>query len=210
MDMILKYAAVAAASYLLGSINTAIIYTCTVHRHDVRESGSKNAGATNVARVFGAKAGVITLAGDFVKTALSLLLGSLLLGQTGVLAAAMACLAGHCFPVYYRFRGGKGVAVGAAIALLLSPRAFGVMLTTFLLAFLFTHRVSVGSIAGATMFPISLLIFGERDVLTLVCAGFVTVMVWFMHRENLKRLAAGTEPEFTFGQAQGTDKEDRK
>ena len=131
-------------------------------------------------------------------------------GQTGVLVAAMACMIGHCFPVYYRFRGGKGVAVGAAIALLLSPRAFGVMLTTFLLAFLFTHRVSVGSIAGATMFPISLLIFGERDVLTLVCAGFVTVMVWFMHRENLKRLAAGTEPEFTFGKAQGTDKEDRK
>lgn len=210
MDMILKYAAVAAASYLLGSINTAIIYTCTVHRRDVRESGSKNAGATNAARVFGVKAGVITLAGDFVKTALALLLGSLLLGQTGVLVAAMACMIGHCFPVYYRFRGGKGVAVGAAIALLLSPRAFGVMLATFLLAFLFTHRISVCSMAGAIMFPVSLLVFGERDVLTLVCAGFVTAMVWLMHRENLKRLAAGTEPEFTFGQAQGTDKEDRK
>ena len=152
-----------------------------------------------MARVFGPKAGALTLVGDFLKTALSMLIGHLLMGREGVLAAAMACTVGHCWPVYYGFKGGKGVAVGAAVALLLYPRAFGVMLTTFLLMFILTHKVSVCSLTGALMFPISLVIFGVHDTLTLVCAVFVTVVVWFMHRENLKRLRAGTEPEFAFG-----------
>ena len=196
---ILKTVAVIAAAYLIGSFNTAILYTRSVLKCDVREQGSKNAGATNVARVFGPKAGALTLVGDFLKTALSMLIGHLLMGREGVLVAAMACTVGHCWPVYYGFKGGKGVAVGAAVALLLYPRAFGVMLTTFLLMFILTHKVSVCSLTGALMFPISLVIFGVHDTLTLVCAVFVMVVVWFMHRANLKRLRAGTEPEFAFG-----------
>jgi glycerol-3-phosphate acyltransferase PlsY len=196
---IVKIAAIVIASYLIGSFNMAILYTRRVCKCDVREKGSQNAGATNVARVFGVKAGVLTLLGDFVKTGLCLLVGRFLMGYNGVLIAAMACTVGHCWPIYYGFRGGKGVAVGAAIALLLYPRAFGVMLTTFLLMFLLTRKVSACSLAAAVMFPLSLVIFGVKDTLTLVCALFVAVIVWVMHRGNLKRLSAGTEPEFSFG-----------
>ena len=208
--VILKITAIVVLSYLIGSFNTAILYTRRVCKCDVREQGSRNAGATNVARVYGAKAGAVALAGDFVKTVLCMLIGRLLFDYDGVLVAAMACTVGHCWPVYYGFRGGKGVAVGAAIAVLLYPRAFGVMLTTFLLLVLLTHKVSAGSLAGSVMFPVSLVIFGVKDPLTLVCAVFVAVVVWVMHRGNIRRLLDGTEKEFSFGGKTKKPDADRK
>ena len=119
---ILIYAVIVIAGYLLGSINVAIMYIRRRYRVDVRTEGSGNAGATNVARTHGLGAGLLTLGSDMLKTALAGFLGWKLAGDTGLAVACAAALTGHCFPIYYGFRGGKGVSASACIALLLDWR----------------------------------------------------------------------------------------
>ncbi len=185
--------------YLLGSVSVAIVLTRR-KGGDVRDKGSGNAGATNVARVYGIWVGLATLVGDGVKTALAMLvLGRLLAGEPGMAAAAFGCLLGHCFPVYFGFRGGKAVSVGAAIGLCLDWRLFLILLAVFLILAFSTKRVSVGSMAAAVAFPIGQLILGGFPWYSLALGCFITVFVIFMHRENLKRLLHGKEPEFKLG-----------
>ena len=118
---VLKYLLVIVAGYLLGSISVSVCLSVGMGR-DVRKEGSGNAGATNMARVFGMKAGVITLLGDMVKAALAVLLGYLLLGDMGLMAGGIACIVGHCFPVFHQFKGGKGVSVGGLLSLMIDWR----------------------------------------------------------------------------------------
>ncbi len=185
--------------YLLGSISVAIVLTRR-KGGDVRDKGSGNAGATNVARVYGIWVGLATLVGDGVKTAVAMLvLGRLLAGEPGMAAAAFGCLLGHCFPVYFGFRGGKAVSVGAAIGLCLDWRLFLILLAVFLILAFSTKRVSVGSMAAAVAFPIGQLILGGFPWYSFALGCFITVFVIFMHRENLKRLLHGKEPEFKLG-----------
>ena len=108
--------------YLIGSVSLSIVLSNLLYHRDVRTQGSGNAGATNAARVFGLSAGVLTFLGDFLKTLLALWLGKLLAGENGILAAGALALLGHCFPVYFHFKGGKGVSCGAAIALMTKKR----------------------------------------------------------------------------------------
>jgi glycerol-3-phosphate acyltransferase PlsY len=185
--------------YLLGSISVAIVLTRR-KGGDVRDKGSGNAGATNVARVYGIWVGLATLVGDGVKTAVAMLvLGRLLAGDQGMVAAAFGCLLGHCFPLYFGFRGGKAVSVGAAIGLCLDWRLFLILLGVFLILAFSTKRVSVGSMAAAVAFPIGQLILGGFPWYSLALGCFITVFVIFMHRENVKRLLHGKEPEFKLG-----------
>lgn len=183
-------------SYLLGSISVAVILTKTVFHKDVRSQGSGNAGATNVARTFGMNAGIMTLAGDFIKTLLSAWIGKMLAGDTGLVIACAGCLIGHSWPIYFGFKGGKGIAVGAMIGLVLDWRLFAILVVVFFVGALISKRVSVGSVACAVTFPIIILILGETSPLRIVL-GFATgAVVAFLHRENIKRLIKGTEPEF--------------
>jgi len=185
--------------YLLGSVSAAVLITRHLRQGDVRKQGSGNAGATNVARVYGVWVGLATLVGDGVKTALAMLLGWWLAGEPGMIAAAFACLLGHCFPLYFGFRGGKAVSVSAAIALYLDWRFFLYLLAVFILVFLLSKRVSLCSMAAAVAYPIGMLILGPYPWYALVLGCFITVFVIFMHRENVKRLIKGTEPKFTMG-----------
>ena len=105
--------------YLLGSVSAAVMLTRHLRLGDVRKQGSGNAGATNVARVYGIWVGLLTLLGDGIKTALAMWLGRLLAGEPGVIIAAFGCLMGHCFPLYFGFKGGKAVSVSGAIGLFL-------------------------------------------------------------------------------------------
>ena len=131
--------------YLLGSVSAAVILSRRVFGGDVRKQGSGNAGATNVARVFGMRAGLLTLAGDVLKTALSMFLGGLLAGAEGSAVAAAACMLGHCFPLYFQFHGGKGVSVGAAIATYLDWRLILIILAVFLIVYFCCRKVSLAS-----------------------------------------------------------------
>lgn len=196
---VLKIVLIVIAAYLVGSFNAAIIYTSKILGNDVREAGSKNAGATNVARCFGPKAGIITLLADFLKTGVAVYAGYLLYGATGSYIAAMACQLGHCLPVYHGFRGGKGVAVCGASALFLFPKCFGIMIFVFLMVFAASKKVSLCSMTAALFFPLSMFLFGETSVLPLCCGVFQAAMLIIMHRQNIARLLEGTESSFKLG-----------
>lgn len=194
------YIIIAVTGYFLGSMSISIFLSKTLLGGDVRRHGSGNAGATNMARVFGMSAGLLTLAGDMLKTAASCLLGYLLCGDIGMAVGGCACLFGHCFPVLHGFRGGKGVSSGAMIALVIDWRVFLCVLGAFFVAALLSKKVSLGSICGALTIFIASLAF-HVSVPRLVLAGAAMLLVVVRHRENILRLVRGTEPDFKPGKS---------
>ncbi len=192
----LKYILSAVIAYLLGSISIAIVVSRIKLGGDVREHGSGNAGATNVARVYGMKAGLMTLFGDMAKTAVSGLIGWLLAGENGLAIACFFCLAGHCWPVYFGFKGGKGVSVAACIALLFDWRFLLILLAVFFLMFLISRRVSLCSVSCAVVYPFAYY-FLERsfDLGFFVCLLIAVIVIW-LHRGNIRRLLKGEEAQF--------------
>lgn len=192
----LRFALAVIAGYLFGSVSVAVVLTRRLARGDVRCHGSGNAGATNVARVYGMKAGVITLGGDMAKTAVSALIGWLCAGADGMALGCAGCLIGHCWPVWFRFRGGKGVSVSACIALVLDWRVFLVIAAVFAIAAVLSKRVSVGSMAAALVCPWARLLFaGRADMVFWVCF-LMAAVVLLLHGGNLRRLLRGEEPPF--------------
>lgn len=191
----MKYGIIALVAYLLGSISASIVLSKLVFRTDVRKQGSGNAGATNVARNFGMKAGVATLLGDMLKTVVAMGIGVLLGGELGKAVAGIACLLGHFFPVFFGFKGGKGISVGAVVAVFVGWQHFAFVIAMFVLGMALTRIVSVGSVMAAAGLPVALLLFGGTKpeiVLSLVGASLV---IW-MHRQNIKRLIRGEEKKF--------------
>lgn len=181
-------------SYLLGSVSFSILVVRIIAHKDIREEGSGNAGATNVLRNHGAAAGIVVAILDVAKGAAAVVLMRAATANPAYLAgAAFAVILGHVFPLYFRFRGGKGVAttVGAFAAVAWAPTL--VAAAIFLAVVAVTRYVSLGSIlATVALPPVSLLLFRVPDAVVLAeCA--VALLVLFKHLENLKRLAAGTE-----------------
>lgn len=195
----IKILAAGAAGYLLGSVSWAVVMSWLVSRKDVRNYGSGNAGATNMARLFGMGVGVATFLLDGAKTVVSMLLGKLIGGYYGFLAAGYACLLGHCFPLYFGFKGGKGVSVGAALGLMLHWKVFVIIVAVFFITSFITQRVSAGSVMCTVAFVPAELAAGIRDWPTLLFGGAAALTVFVMHRENLKRLLKGEEKPFRPG-----------
>ena len=189
----------AVIGYLIGSVSVAILLCRAVKHEDVRTKGSCNAGSTNVARVYGMKMGIITFIGDFLKMAVAVGIGYLLLGENGGAIASMGCLIGHCWPIFFGFRGGKGVAVSVVIAFFVDWRLALILIGIFIVAFLLTRRISVGSLAGALLFTPVLLLLGEKLIMNIVLGILVFVIIWFLHIPNIKRLINHTEGKFTPG-----------
>ena len=150
--MILKYLAVFAVSYVIGSLSLSIIVSGGLFGKDIRSFGSGNAGATNMARVFGWSAGILTLVGDAAKAVLCMVLGNLWLGDMGLAIAAFGCILGHCYPVLHDFKGGKGVSVGGAIAFGVDWRMGLMCWGVFLLCVILTRYVSLGSVCCSIFF----------------------------------------------------------
>ncbi len=193
--------------YLLGSICSAVLLSKIFYGKDVRESGSGNAGATNAARVFGWGMGLSTLFFDGLKMALALYAGQLLAGRLGWTLAGIACLVGHCWPAFFRFRGGKGVSTAAMIALAVDWRAFLICLGIFVVIFLCTHRVSVCSVVSALCVPAVEALFRFSDWYGLFLTAGAALLVLVQHRSNLKRLVQGKEPRFTLGKVSKEEKQ---
>lgn len=200
-----------ASAYLLGSLNFAVIVSKERYHDDIREHGSGNGGTTNMLRTFGNRAAVLTLVGDMVKAVIAVTIGCALLGLTfGGYLSAFSCVFGHVFPVFYHFKGGKGVATSAAAMLMLNPAVFAVILFVFVVIVVGTKYVSLASVMAALLYPV---ILHTVDKMTtgwyvannipmwgfdLMFAFLMTVMVVFMHRENIKRLMNGTESKISF------------
>ena len=189
--MTLLYPAIFIGSYLLGSLSLSIIVSSKLFGGDIRSMGSGNAGATNMARVFGWTAGLLTLAGDAAKAIIPMLIANKLAGDVGLALAGLGCILGHCFPVLHGFKGGKGVSVGGALAFGIDWRVGLAVVGSFLLGALLSKKVSVGSICGALAITISSLIFG-MSAPKLVLAVVSMTLVILRHRPNIKRLIAGT------------------
>ena len=189
-----QYVLVVVVGYLLGSVNVSILIS-KLMGGDVRQKGSGNAGATNMARVYGLGVGVVTMALDMVKAALAMLLGQRLLGDWGLMAGGLACIVGHCFPAFHSFRGGKGISVGGMIAFWIDWRVGLFVVALFALGAVLSKKVSVRSICAAVGISIAALIFGV-SLPRLLLAVLSMAVALFQHRANMKRLSDGTEPDF--------------
>ena len=189
-------------AYLLGSIPWGLIFARIFAHDDIRRKGSGNIGATNVVRQVGVVAGLLTLTGDVLKGAIPVYLALAVFGpDTGVgdiyvSAVALAAFLGHLYPLYLKFRdGGKGVATAAGCFAVVSPVTVLAALAVFMAMVLAVRRVSAGSLAAAAALPLAAwLSTGSGAV--IAAAGIFTLFIFVRHRDNLKRLVAGTEPEF--------------
>lgn len=185
--------------YLLGSINPAILISYKRHRDDIRRHGSGNAGTTNMLRTYGKKDAVLTFFLDLLKTAVAVLLGKLLLGVNGAALAGFFVVFGHMYPIYYKFRGGKGVACLAMVMLIISPITFLILLACFLVIVIGTRYVSLASVMCAMLYPLFVRAFDNYG-LNVAMAAISACFVVFMHRENLKRLWNGKESKLDLEQ----------
>ncbi len=195
----LTFILTAIVAYLLGSINTAIWVSKSIYKSDVRDLGSGNAGMTNMFRSFGKKAGFLTLGGDVLKSLLSVVLGFFLMGGPGQYVAGFFCLIGHVFPIYFGFKGGKGVIVSAITVLLIDPLIFLALAIIFALMFIATQIISASSITAAFFYPMVVYAFNRSapNILYFLFSLMIAFFVIAMHKENIHRILNKTEKKFT-------------
>ena len=194
--------------YVFGLFQTAYIYG-RLHGIDIRNYGSGNAGTTNTLRVFGTKAGLLVLLGDIMKCILAVVITGVIFGNSHPdmvyllkMYTAAGAIIGHNFPFYLKFKGGKGIAATAGLILSFHPYLIPMGIVLFFGAFFITHYVSLGSLLVYAGFLIELVVLGQMGIFGMtqalliemyVIAGLLTVMAYWKHRENIKRLLSGTE-----------------
>ncbi|MFN2385619.1 MAG: glycerol-3-phosphate 1-O-acyltransferase PlsY [Thermoanaerobaculia bacterium] len=186
-------AVLVVVGYLLGSISFAVLLVRLKTGRDIRQEGSGNAGATNVLRAHGKRLAILVALLDVAKGAAAVLLVRLVTADPRYAAAAgLAAVLGHVFPLFYGFRGGKGVATAVGAFLALAPAAMAVSIGVFLLLVLVTRYVSLGSVVAMTLLPLLAGFLGAPRP-TVAAAAATAVLVMFKHVKNLKRLARGEE-----------------
>ena len=193
-------------SYLLGSLNSAIIVSKIKYKDDIRNYGSKNAGLTNMHRVYGLGAAGYTLLGDALKTMLSIVIGSMLFyGMQGAYLGALFCIIGHVFPIYYKFRGGKGVLASAVAILMLDPIIFLILLAVFIITVAISRYISLGSVLSGFIYPALIYVrnqlgtFNESEkIIPFLFAIFIGLFLIITHRKNLQRIQQKKENKFSF------------
>lgn len=217
MQTVLATILAAAAAYLLGSVSFAVVVSKGLYHQDVRQFGSGNAGMTNILRTYGKKAAALTLAGDFLKGIAAVVIGRLIFAAMGVTlfdgayVGGLFAILGHLYPVYFGFRGGKGILTSIGIIAVINPLVFvGLLIIGLPLIFL-TKIVSVGSLAGAVCYPILTLLVdsfqGGIRWLDFSFSVVIALLVIWMHRANINRLLNGTENRFG---GKKTDSEGKK
>ena len=195
-------AAIAVFSYLLGGLNGAIIASKYVFHRDVRDYGSGNAGLTNFFRTFGAPGLAIVIGTDVLKTVIAVVAGGLIMGtqgaaSTGQVFAGFCVMLGHIYPVFYGFRGGKGVLCAETMLLIVSFPTGLVSLLIFVGIVWATRYVSLGSVAAAVSLPFTTYFVFHNTACT-VLGTCISLLVLWAHRSNIKRLLSGTESKFHF------------
>ena len=193
--------------YLLGSISTGVLLSRLLKNSDIRSQGSGNSGTTNMLRVHGRAMALTTFIGDLLKGIIAVIVGKVLVGGTlGGLLGVVGAVLGHSYPVFFGFKGGKGIATGFGALLFVFPwqtlTAFGV----FLLVVFFTHYVSAGSIADAVTLPLLIILTTPFDPLIWVLSVLVGGFVIYRHRGNIVRLVQHKESRLDFSSLTGKNK----
>lgn len=192
-------------SYFVGSVNFGVVVSKKMCNDDVRNHGSGNAGMTNVMRVHGKKAAILTFVGDAGKASLCAFMGLILAGNAGGYLALVGCIVGHAFPIFFKFKGGKGVSSLAGGLLVLEPAVALVLIAFFAIIVLGTKYVSLGSVIAGCLLPV--LVDGAWNVspfhlagshwhdkpVVMICSVLLALLVVWFHRENIKRLLSGNE-----------------
>ena len=197
------YIIMAVIAYLIGSINFSVIISRKFAGFDVREKGSGNAGTTNVLRSVGIKAAAITLVCDILKGVISILI-AMILGNIMkdvdksllIQLAGIFVILGHTFPIFFEFKGGKGVATSLGVILMTDWKIGLICLVFALVIIAFTRMVSMGSVGAAILFPILILFMDGMRY--FVYSLILAIIVIFNHRENIKRILNGTENKISF------------
>ncbi len=218
LSNVLKIIIVMIIAYLLGSINVAILITKIFTGKDIRTMGSGNAGFTNVMRSVGKLAGVLTFIGDFLKCVIAIIIGGLIfktmnstanvteLSGYGRYLAGMCCFIGHIYPIYFKFKGGKGVVTMAALAAVINFPVFAISFLTFAVTFVITKIVSISSIFGSCMLVFSTFLItylynfkhlGAVSFEYVITVSILTLAISattiIKHKDNIKRLLKGEE-----------------
>ena len=187
------------ASYLIGSLNFGIIIS-KFYGKDVRDGGSGNAGTTNMTRQFGKKAGVLTFIGDFLKALLMTIIGIMVFGRLGGLVAGLFCIIGHAFPIYFKFRGGKGVACVTAVVLLTSPISFFILMLIYAILIFGFKMVSFASVMTVLIYPFIIAKIEYKGLgPAFLVAMVISLLIIFLHIQNIVRIFNHTESKITFG-----------
>ena len=206
----LLYLACAALGYLLGNVQFAVIISRLKYKDDVRNHGSGNAGSTNMLRVFGLSSGLITFLGDLLKGILGVLIGRWIAGEVGGYVCALFVVLGHDFPVFLRFKGGKGVAASLGVIWMIRPLyGLAVTLAAVVLILLF-QIISVASMAGSALFMLLALIFDWGNWALVALAFLLWALIMLRHWENILRLARGEENKFSLRSKNGAPPNGKK
>ncbi len=189
---------IALTAYLLGNRNGSVCMSTLLANEDVRKHGSGNAGLTNFIRNYGAGRSVMVIVIDAGKAVVACLLGGLLLSryigyQAGAALGGAAVMLGHVFPVFLKFRGGKGILSGLFIAVCIDLRIAALILAVFALFYLTTQYVSLGSVLAAVTFAVGFAVFHYDNLLVMLCGILMGSLATFMHRQNIIRLLKGQE-----------------
>ena len=200
MNDVMKLLLTLVVGYLLGSISTGVILSRAFGHKDIRSQGSGNSGTTNMLRVMGKKFALLTFAGDLLKGIIAVLIGKALLGtQAGEIVGAFGAILGHNFPLYFGFKGGKGIATSFGCLLIVFPLqtlcAFGV----FLLLVATTRYVSAGSLGAAVTLPFFIIFTTPCDPVIWGSVIAICLLAIWRHYPNIKRLMNHTESKLSFG-----------
>ena len=224
MKVLFSIIIAAALGYFLGSLNFSIIIVRIMKGKDIRDMGSRNAGLTNTLRCAGVTCAALTLVGDVCKSILAVTLarGACHLLNAGITPgndthyigyiAGLFAIIGHVFPIYYGFRGGKGVLVGVAAFIIVDPKVAVALLAIFIVILAITKYVSLSSIIASAYCPIATLLmswfvdgysFGRSLLYMLLSIPMAGLVIW-MHRENIRRLLDGNENKFSLDMIQSS------
>jgi glycerol-3-phosphate acyltransferase PlsY len=196
--MLIKAILLTIFAYLVGSVSTGVVLSKVFGKGNLQKEGSQNIGATNVSRLMGIKWGVLTLLGDTLKGMLVVWIGRLVFGGENtstfflVCLMALAVFLGHLFPIFLHFKGGKGVATGLGIFVLLGPKAILVALLFFILIVFLGKYISLGSVVAAGLFPVLLILF-KYNKYAVWLSIIIVAAILLKHKANILRLIRGEE-----------------
>ena len=202
------YCVIAVIAYLIGSINFSVIISKKMGGFDLREKGSGNAGTTNALRTIGKKAAALTLICDILKGVVVIFIAKLI-GLIWsdvdkallVQIAGIAVVIGHTFPIFFKFKGGKGVATSLGVILIINWEIGLICLVFALILMALSRMVSLGSLAAAILFPVLTMFIGQNYIVEgnyILASIILAILVVFNHRENVKRILSGTENKISF------------